>query len=296
MRRHTTDHTARASTTSNTPSASRSSSVASNRSEPSWFTAYNGLDTSNTRRDSKTPPKLSPRNSSSRLTQKPGTSNTSGWKALFNSESREKRKKEKQKEVDKIVLGSRHAAAVKTRLAMDPKYAEQRRNSADSGVGLMSGTPQPSNPHLTATEQGIRFPHSGPPALKGGEKGSMHRKGKKGVDVTADMPALTRIVSGDENDEEEDRARLGREDWVRRRDDAAMRGFTVAEGVGEDEDDEEGSGSEEEERVQGKVMEVEGTRVIGAELEGDAYAPRAKTKGPGIGIAWRRREDGKWTR
>lgn len=292
-RRHTIDPSARPTTSNNTPAVSRSSSVASNRSEPSWFSSHNGLDTSNTQRPAQ--PILSSNNSSEKLTQKPGTTATSGWKALFSgagSDDRKEKKKPKQKESDKIILTSKHAAAVKTKMAM-----EQRRRSLDSasgGTGIMNGNQD--GPHLTAEEQERRFPHSGPPALHGGEQGHIHRKGRKGSDVNVDMPLLTRIVSGDERDEEEDRARLGREAWVTKRKDAEMRRFTVAEGMGVEEG-ESGSGDEEREGefVEGKVMVVEGTRLIGAEVEGDAHTPRAKAKG-GIGHGWRRGDTGKWTR
>lgn len=295
-RRHTIDPTARPTTSNNTPVVSRSSSVASNRSEPSWFSSSNGVDTS--KKQGPEEGTLSPRNPSVKLTQKPGTTSTSGWKALFfgGSEDKEEKKKRKQKEVDKIVLTSKHAASVKTKLAM-----EQRRRSVDSaggGTGIMVGTQ--NSMHLTPGEQERRFPHSGPPAIHGGNKGHMHRKGRKGSEVDIDMPYLTRIISGDENDEEEDRARLGREAWVDKRKNAEMRRFTVAEGMDVEEREggsESGSGSDQKEGefVEGKVMMVEGTSVIGAKLDEDALTPRAKTK-TGIGHGWKRDESGKWTR
>ena len=312
-RRHTTDH-GRPITSNNTPAQSRSSSVASNRSEPatpSWLSAYEGVDTSKIRKDSTASKgSISPRNSATKLSQKPGTTATSGWKALFNSDDRKEKKKQKQKEVDKIVLTSRHAAAIKTKLATDPKYAEERRRSSASepSRGIMNGG-QPTS-HLSAAQQEMRFPHSGPPSLKNTGKGSFHRKGKKGADVEMDMPALERIVSGDDNDEESERAQRGREEWIQRRNEAAMRRFTVAEGMEADEDgSERGSvskmGSWEdveatpEEMAEGKVMRVDGRKgseFIGVELDGEAYTPRVRPKG-GIGGGFRRDENtGKWTR
>lgn len=286
-RRHTLDHTGRAATSNNTPSQSRSSSVASNRSEPSWFSTYNGVDTTKARSSSNAST-TSLRNST-KLTQKPGTSNTSGWKALFNSDDRKERKKQKQKDAERIVLGSRHAAAVKTRMAMDAAFTE-RRKSAD-GAGVMIGTQ--NSLHLTAAQQEMRFPHSGAPALHGGNKGSLQRRGRSGENVPLDMPNLSRIISGDERDDEEDRARQDREQWVSRRENAEMRRFTVAEGMASE--DSENESEEAEEKVGGQVMEVEGTRLIGMELEGDEYTPRAKPKG-GMGAGWKRNESGKWTR
>ena len=307
-RRHTTDHTGRSLTSNNTPTASRSSSVASNRSEPSrpsWLDAYEGVDTTKTRRKDSVDhrPKLSPRNSGKKLEQKPGSTGTSGWKALFKGDSDDKKKnKQKQKDSDKIVLTSRHAAAVKTRLAVDPKYAEPRRRSSASdasstGTIMTGGTP---TSHLTAAEQETRFPHSGPPSKRAG-KGQFHRKGKKGVDVEMDLPSLTRIVSGDEKDEESERQR---EEWVMKRNAAAMRRFTVAEGMEDGiERGSVGSVSRQgswdhaeptsEEVAEGKVMKVEGTNFVGVELEGDAYTPRAKPKA-GLGVRWKRDDEGRW--
>ena len=126
-----------------------------------------------------------------------------------------------------------------------------------------------------------------------------------------DMPALERIMSGDDNDDEKsERAQRGREEWIQRRNEAAMRRFTMAEGM---EADEEGSergsvsrmGSWEdveatsEEMAEGKVMRVDGRRgseFIGVELDGEAYTPKARPKA-GMGGGWKRDEKtGKWTR
>jgi hypothetical protein len=246
-----------------------------------------------------------------KLEQKPGTSGTSGWKALFsqNSEEKKEKKKKKQKEVEKIVLTSRHAAAVKTRLAVDPTFQEQRRRSSASSDHIKQAPPPPvSGPHLTAEQQEFRFPHSGPPSIHHTAKGHFHRKGRSGEEVEADMPELTRIVSGDDRDDEDDRAQRDREAWVMKRNDAAMRRFTLVEGP--DGEDEEGRASRnaslaksvgeavgEDEKLGGKVLNVDGTSVIGVELEGDAYTPKAKSRSHGgLGHGWHRNETGKWTR
>ena len=316
-RRKTLDHDVRPLTSNNTPSMSRSSSVASNRSEPatpSWYSAYEGKDTSKIRNNSttsrnnsttSTQKSVSPRSSSTKLTQKPGTNATSGWKALFNADDRKEKKKQKQKNVEKLVLTSRHAAAVKTRMAVDPNFAESRRRSSSGSEQSMQPVQQ-SSQHMTAAQQEMRFPHSGPPALKQSTKGHFNRKGRSGEEVEADMPALTRIISGDENDEESERAaQWRREEWVRKRNEAAMRKFSVAEGS--DEGSERGSVSRQgswkdiltpEELAEGEVLGIdgiEGLSFVGAELEGDAYTPRSKAKG-GMGAGWKRGENGKWTR
>jgi hypothetical protein len=306
-RRHTTDHTARS--TSNTPAASRSSSVASNRSEPSapsWYSAYNGTDTTKARSNSTaSQPSLSPRNPKGKLKEKPGTTATSGWKALFGGgEDRKESKKKEKDDIDRIVLTSRHAAAVKTRLALDPKFKEERRRSSagspDVGAHITTGIQ--TNAHTTAAEQEFRFPHSGKPSLHKGARGEYTRKGRSGEHVEIDMPALTRIVSGDDHDEEDERAQRGREEWIMKKNDAAMRRFIMAEGMEPGEDDESRDStslsentSPGEELADGKVMKVQGTKVIGVELEGDAYTPRVKPKG-GIGYGWKRDEKGNWTR
>ena len=216
------------------------------------------------------------------------------------SDDKKEKKKQKQKDVDKIVLTSRHAAAVRTKMAVDPKYAEERRRSSasEASTGSMNGGTPTS--HLTAAEQETRFPHSGPPSKHAG-KAQFHRKGKKGANVEMDMPSLTRIASGDERDEESERQR---EEWVEKRNAAAMRRFTMAEGM--EEGSERGSigsvsrqGSWEdaeptpEEIAEGKIMKVGGTNFIGVELEGDAYTPRAKPKA-GLGVRWKRDEGGRW--
>jgi hypothetical protein len=277
-RRHTVDNTN--ANGAITPPLSRPSSVASNRSEPSWFSAYEGVDTSKTRSESIA-------SNRTKLVQKAGTTSTSGWKALFSQDDRKERKKQKQKDTEKIVLGSRHAAAVRTKLATDPKYAERRKSADD--MHIMNGTQ--NSAHITAGQQEMRFPHSGAPALHGGSKGNLQRKGRSGENVPLDMPSLTRIISGDERDDEEDRARQERELWVLKRENAEMRRFTVAEGEGDSEEEEE----TEEVKIGGTVIEVKGTKMIGMELTDTSMPTRQKPKS-GMGAGWRRDDTGKWTR
>lgn len=94
------------------------------------------------------------------------------------------------------------------------------------------------------------------------------------------MPLLTRIASGDEYDEEDERLQRDREEWLRKKADVTMR--RVAEG-----DD---SSSEESVHVpSGQVVEIAGTRVVGAVLDGHKPARLH-------GLAWTKNEAGMWTR
>lgn len=132
-----------------------------------------------------TEPGLTPdrsRNSSAASTTSVASSK-SGFRSLFSK--KEKKPKEK-KDVEKIVLTSRHAAAVKTKMMMDPHYKDlMKPKTAEIIVAHRSS-------HSTAAEQEARHPHSGPPAL--------HPKDE--------MPILTRIISGDERDDEDEHDQL----------------------------------------------------------------------------------------
>lgn len=114
-------------------------------------------------------------------------------KGLFGrrkSSSAEPRKEEK------IVIGSRHAALVKNNLKADPRGARKHESVPKKTAGVQ-GTQKSA--HTTAEEQELRHPHSGPPTMRG----------------AADLPLLTRIVSGDEEDEwDHDKKR---EDWEKRK-------------------------------------------------------------------------------
>jgi hypothetical protein len=102
-----------------------------------------------------------------------------GLKGLFG------RKKEPKKE-EKIVIGSKHAALVKNNLKADPRGARKHPSVSTKTAGVVgTTTPATTSAHVTAEQQEMRHPHSGPPAMRG----------------AADLPMLTRIVSGDEDDE-----------------------------------------------------------------------------------------------
>lgn len=89
---------------------------------------------------------------------------------------------------EKIVIGSKHAALVKNNLKADPRGARKHPSVPTKTAGVVgSGT----SAHITAEQQEMRHPHSGPPARRG----------------AADLPMLTRIVSGDEDDEWDDERR-----------------------------------------------------------------------------------------
>jgi hypothetical protein len=102
-----------------------------------------------------------------------------GLKGLFG------RKKEPKKE-EKIVIGSKHAALVRNNLKADPRGAQKHPSVSTKTAGVVGTTTgAKASAHLTAEQQEMRHPHSGPPTKRG----------------AADLPMLTRIVSGDEDDE-----------------------------------------------------------------------------------------------
>ncbi|KEF62596.1 uncharacterized protein A1O9_00569 [Exophiala aquamarina CBS 119918] len=166
------------------------SSITSHKSEPGWMSAMNGIDRSRTGSTASQTSHLSTKSSSG------------GFSKLFGkSKHDEKQKKKgKKKDLDQIVITSRHAAAVRTKLALDPKL---KKASHKDQQPVVTGTQ--SSAHLTAQEQEIRRPHSGPPSLRHAAKSNK-----------ADMPFLTRIISGDEADEPDEWERL-REEWRTRK-------------------------------------------------------------------------------
>lgn len=167
------------------PRRSSASSITSHKSEPGWLSSMNGIDRSRAR------------SVVSQTSHTSTKSSSSGFSKLFGkSKTNDKQSKDKKKDVDQIVLTSRHAAAVRTKLALDPKVKKAVQKNPQP---VVTGTQ--TSAHMTAQEQEIRRPHSGPPSLK-------HVPKKE----TVDMPMLTRIISGDEADEPDDWDRL-REEW-----------------------------------------------------------------------------------
>jgi hypothetical protein len=92
-------------------------------------------------------------------------------------------RQKKPKKQEKIVIGSEHAAAAKqNNLMADPRATRKHQSVPARTVGVIA---MQKSAHITAAEQEMRHPHSGPPAVGG----------------AADVPMLTKIVSGDEDDE-----------------------------------------------------------------------------------------------
>lgn len=252
------------------PAMSRSNSVAStvsqtsHKSEPAWFSAYNGLDTTSSRKSSTVSAKTTP--------VSPGEEAGRGLKSFFSAEGRAERKERKrveQKKLETTILTSRHTAAVKTRMLLE----QHNMKSSTPNPPRVQGTT--SSAHITAAAQEARLPHSGPPSLQATQK-----------DHNRDLPMLTRIISGDEHDDEDEHLQRNRDDWLKKKPEMRMRSLS------------EGDDSGEEEltpMADGEVLDVDGTRVIGVQLDGDAYTPKPSKARRGLGAGWSN-GSGTWTR
>ncbi|ETI29583.1 hypothetical protein G647_02036 [Cladophialophora carrionii CBS 160.54] len=256
-RRHSSDQ----SRTSQ-PTLSRSSSNASGtsrKSEPGWLTAMNGVDRSRAG--------SAPENSSGK--------SPSGFSKLFG-------KKKEKKDTEHNIITSKHAAAVKTKLALDPKFKDVRRGSAPAYVSSATQ----NNLLISAGAQEMRHPHSGPPALY-----SLKEK--------AGLPMLTRIISGDEADELDEWEKM-RDEWKQRKiptlDDNIIEGVAVG---GRD------SGQSTPEDQDGKTIEIppsevverQGVRMLSvAGMTADEYSPRPSRTHTPIGGRWKKDEKGVWKR
>lgn len=253
-------------TAPSSPAMSRSNSVASNlsqashKSEPTCFSTYNGVDTTGSRKSSTTSVKTTPISPSHE---------GHGLKSFFSAEGRAERKERKrleQEKLEKTVLTSRHAATVKTRMMLE----QHNLKSGATKTAQVQGTV--TSAHTTAAAQEARLPHSGPPALHATHK-----------DNTRDLPLLTRIVSGDERDEEDERLQRDREEWLMKKADVTMR--RVAEG-------DDSSGEESVDFARGEVVQIAGTRLVGAALDGH----KPVKMHTGIGAGWTKNDAGMWTR
>jgi hypothetical protein len=225
-------------------------------------------------------------------------SSSGGFSKLFGkSKSDDKqKKKDKKKDLDQIVLTSRHAAAVRTKLALDPKYKQAVHKDPQP---VVTGTQNSS--HLTAQEQEVRRPHSGPPSLRHVAKSDK-----------ADMPFLTRIISGDEADEPDEWERL-REEWRTRKIPGAEM-LQVLEGEtfdGATSSSSSGTASPEDREilVKGhdldvdlpptKIVEREGVRLVAVnQLTPDSEDVKSQPQRhhTPIGGRWKKDETGVWKR
>ena len=206
----------------------------------------------------------------------PAAKPASGFGKLFG-------KKKEKKDMEQVVLTSRHAAAVKTKLALDPKFKGARRDSAP--VYVASSTQ--NSLLISAGEQEMRHPHSGPPATYS-------------LKEDTSMPKLARIVSGDERDEPDEWEKM-REEWRHRKlptlDNSIIEGVAVdGSGSGHESPEEKGE-AEEVEIPPSEVLERQGVRILAvAGLKADEAERRPSRAHTPIGGRFHRDEKGAWKR
>lgn len=121
----------------------------------------------------------------------------SGFKGLFGRQKDPAKEEKKRQQTERIVLGSKHAAAVKTKMMMDPEYKKFQEKHHKPQVKTAGITDHSKSAHSSAAAQEARHPHSGPPALHG----------------ALDLPSLDRIESHDEPDDEVDYFEAQRREW-----------------------------------------------------------------------------------
>jgi hypothetical protein len=197
-----------------------------------------------------------------------------GLKHFFSAQGRAERKEKKRLEDEKlsrVVLTSKHAATVKTMLLLEQRNG-QRSKSVGHTAGVV-GTTQSA--HLTAEQQEERLPHSGPPALH-----TAHKVKER------DMPLLTRIISMDEQDDEEEGLRQHRDDWLVKRGNASME--KVREITSSTDDD-------VVEVLNGQVVEINLTPESSSESRPALRQSRSANARTHFGV-WNRNEAGVWTR
>ena len=265
-RRHSSEYSRPAASLSRNGSTS---SLNSHKSEPGWMTSMNGVD----------------RSRASSIPTQPSTKPSSGLGRLFGKGKGDKPKKEK-KDVNQMVLTSRHAAAVKTKLALDPKYQHVVHKESNSAP-ILSSTQ--NSLLIPAAQQEMRHPHSGPPAI--------YAPADK-----AELPVLTRIISGDEADEQDEWERM-RQEWKQRQaPGVAMLQVIEGETMGGDQSG--NTSPQKEERIKmevstPKIIDREGTRllsVVDISLNGEEYQPRPERHHTPIGGRWKKDENGVWKR
>ena len=185
--------------------------------------------------------------------------------SFFSAEGRAERKEKKrleQEKISKVVLTSKHAAAVKTRMLLE------QRNRKPSTTNTANVTGTINSAHMTAAQQEARLPHSGPPS-----KHTMHK------DHERDMPLLTRITSCDENDEEEEQLVQHRNDWLAKKADVGMDRVRESSSV-----------------TEADLEVLEGVAVGGASRTNSDSSQGKPTKAKTHFGAWSRNEAGVWTR
>lgn len=207
--------------------------------------------------------------------EKASTKSSSGFGKLFGKKTEKKDKKD----IEKIVLTSRHTAAIKTKLALDPKLQNGRRESAP--VYISSATQ--NNMLISAGEQEMRHPHSGPPA-------TFSQRDK------SSLPMLTRVVSGDEADEPDELEKM-RAHWRMRQ--VTTLDDNIIEGVAVDGQISRRSTQEEPEIEvpPSEVVERQGVRFLSvAGITADDYSPRPSRTHTPIGGRWKKDDKGVWKR
>lgn len=250
-------HSSEQSRMSSLPSSRNGSttSLSSNKSEPGWLAAMNGVDRS-------------------RATSVPQTSRPSSGFSKFFGKLKEK------KDDGHTVLTSKHAGAVKNKLAHDPKYKNVRRESGPAQTAGWS----PTSLHVPASAQEKRHPHSGPPTLHS-------PKGSK-----TDLPVLTRIISGDEADEPDEFEKM-REQWRQRKMPTLDSDIVEGEVSGTSTPAQATPKGSEVELPPTEVVERQGVKsiaVVGVNPdEHQARPPRTHTP---IGGRWKKDEKGVWKR
>lgn len=181
----------------NSPPISRNNSttsigsVDSTQSEPAWKSQRHSNASTNSdalRRES---------NASQASANTTASHKKSGLKGLFGRHKDPAEKEKKKQQTEKIVLGSKHAAAVKTKMMLDPEYRKFTENNHKNQVKTAGITDHTKSAHSSAAEQEARHPHSGPPAVHG----------------SLALPSLTRIESHDDPDDEIDYYEYQRREW-----------------------------------------------------------------------------------
>ncbi|KAL2399800.1 hypothetical protein ABEF93_001127 [Exophiala dermatitidis] len=257
------------------PMVSRHNSSTSIKSEPGFVTSPAGGEHSGTSScDSQASPK---RPSLARLFSK--SKEDKEKKA-----SKPEKPKKKRRSNDPILLTSRHAAAVRAKLASDPKYRDAHKGLYV--VPQMVGTQ--NSQHLTAQQQAMRRPHSGPPTLSP-------------VKDRLDAGTLTRIISGDEVDDLDEWQRT-REEWKQTRlpdigilqivDRGPESSHSSGTATPEDRELRSGRSSPNPGQAQSNTL----APVTEVQLDDAKFRPKPLRRHTPIGLRWQKDENGVWKR